>query len=148
VDDDNAWTMDGVAGHAGLFGQAGDVARFGQAVLDEADGAGRLAPRWLWARALARDAETPGSTRALGFDTRRPGDAPAGASTGRYVGGTPPGAVGHLGFTGVSLWIDLGRRLVVALCTNRTAQGRADLRLREFRPRFHDAVVEALDLIR
>jgi CubicO group peptidase (beta-lactamase class C family) len=54
--------------------------------------------------------------------------------------------VGHWGFTGVSLWIDLGRRLVVALCTNRTARGRAETRIRELRPRFHDAVVETLGL--
>lgn len=144
VDDDNAWVMDGVAGHAGLFGTAGDVAAFGQAVLDETAGAGRIAPADLWDRALTRDAETPGSTRALGFDTRRPGDDPAGASAGRRLGTREPGAVGHLGFTGVSLWIDRARGLVVALCTNRTAGGRGDTRIRAFRPGFHDAVVEDL----
>jgi serine-type D-Ala-D-Ala carboxypeptidase len=144
VDDDNAWAMDGVAGHAGLFGTAADVAAFGQAVLDELAGAARLAPPALWARAVARDGLTAGSTRGFGFDTRAPGDPPDGASAGRLVGQVSPGAVGHLGFTGVSLWVDLGRRLVVALCTNRTAGGRADTRIRAFRPRFHDAVVEAL----
>ncbi|HEV8674102.1 MAG TPA: serine hydrolase domain-containing protein [Methylomirabilota bacterium] len=147
VDDDNAWVMDGVAGHAGLFGTAADVAAFGQAALDELAGAGRLAPPGLWARALARDTATPGGTRALGFDTRLPGDAAAGASAGRYVGQVGPGAVGHLGFTGCSLWIDRARRLVVALCTNRTALGRAETRIRQFRPRFHDAVVEELGLV-
>jgi CubicO group peptidase (beta-lactamase class C family) len=144
VDDDNAWAMDGVAGHAGLFGTAGDVAAFGQAVLDEVGGPARLAAPGLWARALQRDAETPGSTRALGFDTYRPGDPTADASAGRRLGQAPPGAVGHLGFTGVSLWIDLAREVVVALCTNRTALGRANTRIRGFRPRFHDAVMEAL----
>jgi len=143
VDDDTAWAMDGVAGHAGLFGTAEDVARFGQAVLDDLAGAGRIAPAALWEAALRRDPRTPGSTRALGFDTRLPGDGP-GASAGRFVGAVPPGAVGHLGFTGTSLWIDRARELVVALCTNRTAAGRAEVRIREFRPRFHDAVVEAL----
>lgn len=146
VDDDNAWAMDGVAGHAGLFGTAADVAAFGQAVLAELAGAGRIAPRRLWTRALARDREMPGSTRALGFDTRLPGDPSEGASAGRWIGDWPPGALGHLGFTGVSLWIDLARQLVVALCTNRTALGRAETRIRVFRPRFHDAVVEALGL--
>lgn len=146
VDDDNAWAMDGVAGHAGLFGTAADVATLGQAVLADWEGAGRLAPPALWRAALARDRSTPGSTRALGFDTRAPGDAPGESSAGRYLGQVLPGAVGHTGFTGTSLWIDLGRRLVVALCTNRTAgaAGRADARIRAFRPRFHDAVVEAL----
>jgi CubicO group peptidase (beta-lactamase class C family) len=96
--------------------------------------------------ALARDAVTPGSTRAFGFDTREPGDPAEGTSAGRFLGSVAPGAVGHLGFTGVSLWIDRGRRLVVALCTNRTALGRRETRLRGFRPRFHDAVALALGL--
>jgi CubicO group peptidase (beta-lactamase class C family) len=144
VDDDNAWVMDGVAGHAGLFGTAGDLAAFGHAVLEEAAGAGRIAPAAIWTRALTRDAETPGSTRALGFDTRLPGDDPAGASAGRRLGTREPGAVGHLGFTGVSLWVDRARGLVVVLCTNRTARGRAETRIRAFRPGFHDAVVEDL----
>ena len=60
------------------------------------------------------------------------------------MGMVSPGAVGHIGFTGTSLWIDLARRLVVALCTNRVAgpHGRAEVRIRDFRPRFHDAMVE------
>ncbi len=146
VDDDNAWVMDGVAGHAGLFGTAPDVAQFGQVVLEEHDGAGRLAPPGHWAVALRRDTGTPGSTCALGFHTRVPGDPAGESSAGRLVGTGPPGAVGHIGFTGTSLWIDLGRRLVVALCTNRVAgpRGRAEVRIRDFRPRFHDAAVEAV----
>jgi CubicO group peptidase (beta-lactamase class C family) len=144
VDDDNAWAMDGVAGHAGLFGSVADVAAFGQAVLGDRAGAGHLAPPHLWACALERDTRTPGSTCALGFHTRVPGDPAGESSAGRLVGMEPPGAVGHIGFTGTSLWIDLGRGLVVALCTNRTAgpRGRAEVRIREFRPRFHDAAVE------
>jgi CubicO group peptidase (beta-lactamase class C family) len=147
VDDDNAFVMDGVAGHAGLFGTAGDVAAFGQAILEDRDGAERLAPVGLWALALQRDAATPGSQCALGFHTRMPGDAPGESSAGRLVGSVAPGAVGHLGFTGTSLWVDLGWDLVVALCTNRVGgpRGRAEVRIREFRPRFHDAAVEAIE---
>jgi hypothetical protein len=44
----------------------------------------------------------------------------------------------------VSLWVDRARGLVVVLCTNRTARGRAETRIRAFRPGFHDAVVEDL----
>lgn len=144
VDDDNAWAMDGVAGHAGLFGTAADVAKFGQAVLEELEGAARLAPASFWHLAITPDPKTPGSTRALGFDTPLPPDVPGGSAAGRYIGRIPPGALGHLGFTGTSLWIDLPRRLVIALCTNRTFLGRRELRIREFRPAFHDAVVEVL----
>ena len=135
VDDDNAWVLDGVSGHAGLFGTAAAVARFGRAILD-----GELVPPAAW----TKDAATPGSTRAFGFDT--PGtEAP---SCGPRFGARPPGAIGHLGFTGTSLWVDLGRRLVVVLLTNRVAgpKGRADVRIREFRPRFHEAVLDALDV--
>jgi CubicO group peptidase (beta-lactamase class C family) len=146
VDDDNAWAMDGIAGHAGLFGTAADVAKFGQAILDELGGAGKLAPQARWQLALAPDSSTAGSTRALGFDTPLPPDAPGQSSAGRHVGRIPPGAVGHLGFTGVSLWIDLARGLVVALCTNRTLLGRNALGIHQFRPQFHDAVVESLGL--
>jgi serine-type D-Ala-D-Ala carboxypeptidase len=136
VDDDNAFVMDGVAAHAGLFGTARDVARFGQAVLEDVSGANRIAPAPLWEQALAIDPVTPGSTRALGFDTPT-------LSAGQYLGRQQPGGFGHLAFTGVSLWVDRARSLVIALCTNRTYNGRANVRISQFRPRFHDAVVEA-----
>ncbi|WP_257454285.1 serine hydrolase domain-containing protein [Archangium lipolyticum] len=142
VDDDNAWVMDGVSGHAGLFGTAVDVARFGQAVLSGCAGEPSLAPGPLWHRALASDPIVQGSTRSMGFDSPSQGLS----SAGHFIGDTPPGAVGHLGFTGTSLWVDLRRTLVVALVTNRVAHGRKELRIREFRPVFHDLVVEALGL--
>ena len=138
VDDDNAWVMDGVAGHAGLFGSARAVARFGQAVLDGHDAGNALAPAPLWRMLLRRDPTTPGSTRAMGFDT----PSAQGSSAGTRLGERAPGAIGHLGFTGTSLWIDLSRKLVVVLLTNRTAFGRANVRIQAFRPRFHDAVVD------
>ncbi|ATB46373.1 serine hydrolase domain-containing protein [Corallococcus macrosporus] len=142
VDDDNAWVMDGVAGHAGLFGTAVDVARFGQAVLDGCAGGAVIAPGPLWHRALATDPMVAASTRSMGFDSPSEGVS----SAGHYLGDTPPGAVGHLGFTGTSLWVDLRRSLVVALVTNRVANGRQETRIRDFRPLFHDFVVEALGL--
>jgi CubicO group peptidase (beta-lactamase class C family) len=129
VDDDNAYVMDGVAGHAGLFASADDVARYGQAILD---GAVRSPLGW------DADASTPGSTRAFGFDT----PSAVGASCGRLG----PRAIGHLGFTGTSLWIDRDRDLVVALLTNRVIYGRANLQIRAFRPAFHDAVLDVLKL--
>ncbi len=142
VDDDNAWVMDGVSGHAGLFGTAVDVARFGQALLAGCAGAPSFAPAPLLHRALANDPLVQGSTRSMGFDT----PSQSMSSAGHFIGDTPPGAVGHLGFTGTSLWVDLRRSLVVALVTNRVAHGRKEVRIREFRPVFHDLVVEALGL--
>ena len=139
VDDDNAWVMNGVSGHAGLFGTAAEVARFGQRVLDELAGAGRLAPASLWERAVT---PAPGSTRGLGFDT----PSAESSAAGRLLGQTPPGGFGHLGYTGTSLWVDRARRVSVALLTNRTALGRDNLKIQEFRPAFHDAVLRGLGL--
>jgi serine-type D-Ala-D-Ala carboxypeptidase len=50
--------------------------------------------------------------------------------------------VGHTGFTGVSLWIDIPRDLIVVLLTNRVFMGEADLRIKDYRPLLHDAVME------
>ena len=139
VDDDNAWMMGGVAGHAGLFATADDVGRFAQAWLDAL--AGRSG--WLAAEVaeafLARD-RTPGSGRALGWDT----PSPAGSALGTRLGRGPRGAVGHLGFTGTSLWIDPARQLVVVLLTNRVHPSAANDKIRQLRPALHDAVVQSL----
>lgn len=132
VDDDNAWVMDGVAGHAGLFATALDVARFGEAVRT-----GWLQSPIGW----APDASTPGSTRTFGFDTPSSEAPSCGTRFGRAG---PRGAIGHLGFTGTSLWLDFDRELVVALLTNRVFGGRANVMIRSFRPAFHDAVLDAL----
>jgi CubicO group peptidase (beta-lactamase class C family) len=139
VDDDNAWILDGVAGHAGLFGSAEDVARFGQAALEELSGAGLIAPARLWERAVSA---MPGGLYGLGYDT----PSPYGSRPRTHLGNSPPGAFGHLGFTGTSFWVDRGRELVVSLVTNRTAKGRDNVGIQAFRPRFHDRVVVALGL--
>jgi CubicO group peptidase (beta-lactamase class C family) len=139
VDDDNAFAMGGVAGHAGLFGCARDVAAFGGAVLEELDGALRLAPGAVWEN-LAVPYVPAGGARALGFDL----PSPLGPAAGRYLAASR--TLGHNGFTGTSLWIDRDRSLAVALLTNRVHPRRGNERIRTFRPAFHDAVVEALGL--
>jgi CubicO group peptidase (beta-lactamase class C family) len=142
VNDDNAWAMGGVAGHAGLFSTAEEVAALGQAWLDALDGRPSVIPADA-ARTFARHDATPGSDRALGWDT--PG---AQSSLGDRLGRGPRGAIGHLGYTGASLWIDLDRGLVCALLTNHThPSGVAQReRIRGFRRRFHDAVARAVGL--
>ena len=142
VDDDNAWAVGGVAGHAGLFAPASDVAKLGQAWLDALGGRAGWLSRAVAERFTARDA-TPGSERALGWDT----PAREGSSLGARLGRGRLGAVGHLGFTGTSLWIDRDRELVCALLTNHVHSGGAEkARMRAFRARFHDAVAEALGM--
>jgi CubicO group peptidase (beta-lactamase class C family) len=140
VDDDNAWAMGGVAGHAGIFATAEDVARFGRAWLDAVAGRSGWLGSAVATAFVARDA-TPGSERALGWDT----PSPAGSAIGTRLGRGPRGAVGHLGFTGTSLWLDLDRELACALLTNHVHPGGSDrARIQSFRARFHDSVAEAL----
>ncbi|GEJ55870.1 serine hydrolase domain-containing protein [Anaeromyxobacter diazotrophicus] len=142
VDDDNAFAMGGVAGHAGLFSSAADVAALGQAWLDALGGRSR----WLSAAAAARFAArdpTPGSERALGWDT----PSREGSSLGGRLGRGPRGALGHLGFTGCSLWLDRDRELVCALLTNHVHPAGPDRpRLKALRARFHDAVAAGLGI--
>ncbi len=138
VDDDNAFVMGGVAGHAGLFGTARGVGQFAERALEELEGAHRLASVELWREACRRDMRTPGSTRALGFDT----PSAEGSSAGTALAAAR--AVGHTGFTGTSLWIDLDRQLAIALLTNRVHPWRGNEAIRAFRPRFCDAAVAAI----
>lgn len=142
VHDPNAWAMGGVAGHAGLFATADDVLRFAGAVLDAWHGRGdealeRVLPRQWLRRFLTRQEDGPaGATWTLGWDTPTPGAS----SSGRYF--TPSATVGHLGFTGTSLWIDLEREAVVVMLTNRVhlVAKRSPFKLRAL---VHDLVMES-----
>jgi CubicO group peptidase (beta-lactamase class C family) len=152
VNDDNAWAMGGVAGHAGIFSTARDVARLGQEWLDALDGRGRILDEGV-ANEFARRDATPGSERALAWDTPSLGGesggssaASSGASTiGARLGRGPLGAIGHLGYTGCSLWIDRDRGLSCALLTNHVhPDGRRPAEILATRQAFHDAVAEAV----
>jgi len=136
VHDDNAYTLNGVAGHAGLFGTAEGVwtlLRALQRIYRGEDGCGWLPGplvQTMWSR-------TERSTWTLGFDT----PSARGSSSGRYFSSN---SVGHLGFTGTSFWLDLDRRIAVVLLSNRVHPSRSNVRIRDFRPRIHDAVMEWL----
>lgn len=142
VNDDNAWAAGGGTGHAGLFSTASDVAALGQAWLEALWGGRGLIPREALAFAR-RDASVAGSTRALGWDT----PSAEGSTLGTRLGRGRRGAIGHLGWTGCSLWIDLDQELVCALLTNHCHPAGSDrARLNPFRAAFHDAVAEALGI--
>jgi serine-type D-Ala-D-Ala carboxypeptidase len=131
VHDDNAYVMGGVAGHAGLFGTAAAVREVARAWLE------LLLPGL---RPEVRDrfwqkSTVSGSTRRLGFDGPSPG---GGGSTGHA---TTEHAVGHLGFTGTSLWIDpaaKGGARIFVLLSNRVHPTRDNDAIRRLRPRFHE----------
>jgi CubicO group peptidase (beta-lactamase class C family) len=138
VHDDNAYAMGGVAGHAGMFGTAADVDRIASRLRACWRGEDDFLPRELVREFWTRDTAVAGSTWALGWDTPSPANSTAGSRVG-------PHTVGHLGFTGTSLWIDLERDAHVILLTNRVHPQRDNDRIREVRPRVHDAIWEALD---
>jgi len=136
VHDDNAYVMGGIEGHAGLFGTAADIHRLLAALLTAYGNRGLTA---MFPPALLRSffARQENSERALGFDM----PAAQEPSCGKYF---PPDAVGHLGFTGTSFWMDLERQISIILLTNRVHPSRDNIRIRDFRPLLHDAVMENL----
>jgi CubicO group peptidase (beta-lactamase class C family) len=134
VQDENASVLGGVAGHAGVFSTAEDLATFASVML--AGGFPLFRPETL-ELFTSRDSSPPSTSCALGWDTP---SAPS--QSGRYLSDH---AFGHLGYTGTSLWVDPERHLSIVLLTNRTWPDCANQAIRQVRPKFHDAVVEALE---
>jgi CubicO group peptidase (beta-lactamase class C family) len=133
VNDENAFVMGGVAGHAGCFSTVLDVSVFAQCMLR----GGTLLVKKETLEIFTRRQELPaGTSRALGWDT--PSQP---SQSGKYFSSR---SYGHLGYTGTSLWIDPDRQLSVTLLTNRTWPDRGSQSIKQIRPAFHDAVIEAL----
>jgi CubicO group peptidase (beta-lactamase class C family) len=135
VNDENAWVMGGVAGHAGIFGTARDVDAFAQMMLRGGAPLLKAATVALFTR---REPSPAGTSRTLGWDT--PSQP---SQSGKYL---TPRSYGHLGYTGTSLWIDPERELAITLLTNRTYPDNTSEKIKQFRPRIHDAVIESLNL--
>ena len=134
VQDENASVLGGVAGHAGLFSTAEDLAIFAHAMLNGGHPILRPSTVELFSR---RESVPEGTSRALGWDTP---SAPS--QSGKYFSAH---SFGHLGYTGTSLWIDPERQLSIALLTNRTWPDCQKQAIKQVRPAFYDAVVEALE---
>jgi CubicO group peptidase (beta-lactamase class C family) len=133
VNDENASVMGGVAAHAGCFSTVLDVSVFAQCMLL---GGSPLVKKETLEIFTRRQDSPAGTSRALGWDT--PSQP---SQSGRYFSSR---SYGHLGYTGTSLWIDPDRQLSVTLLTNRTWPDRGSQSIKQFRPAFHDAVIEAL----
>ena len=141
VHDDNCWLIGGVGGHAGLFGTLEQVLSFGRAILDACHRAqGPLAElHSLLQETLLREARSPGNF-LFGWDT--PSPPPKYSSAGRRFGAY---TIGHLGFTGTSIWIDLEQEVVMTLLSNRVCPDRTrGAGIRWLRPRLHDAAWASL----
>ena len=137
VHDENAAALGGVAGHAGLFGTAADVAALGQLYLDGGKlGDAQLLRGETASEAVREQAHFSGERRGWGW-MLRPEEGEA--SCGRFFS---PHSYGHTGFTGTSLWVDPEAGLVVALLTNRVYYGRDPAAIKAFRPALHEAVYQ------
>jgi beta-glucosidase-like glycosyl hydrolase/CubicO group peptidase (beta-lactamase class C family) len=138
VHDQNAWAMGGVAGDAGLFSTAADLATFCQMLLN----GGQYAHQRLLSRgtiAQFTKAEKVGDTaRTLGWDV--PSEQ---SQSGKYFSAK---SYGHLGYTGTSIWIDPEKALFVILLTNRVHPSSDNEKIKDVRPAVHDALLEALGL--
>ncbi|HEU4680269.1 MAG TPA: serine hydrolase domain-containing protein [Gemmatimonadales bacterium] len=138
VHDENAALMDGVSGHAGLFGSADDVLTFAEWLLAQADHPSippTLPPSVIREFSRRQDL-VPGSSRALGWDTPSP-ESSAGIRLSSR-------SFGHTGFTGTSLWIDPDRQLAIVLLSNRVNPTRENLRWTPVRARLADLVMTTL----
>ncbi|WP_244154213.1 serine hydrolase domain-containing protein [Desulfospira joergensenii] len=130
VDDDNAWAVGGIEGHAGLFGDAPAIHAFCCEVLD---GLHHRSCKVLSPGVLASFVKKyRGQDMVAGFDS----PSPSRSSAGRFFSRA---SVGHLGFTGTSFWIDPESDFIVILLTNRTYPSRANEEIKKFRPKIHDA---------
>ena len=135
VQDENASVMGGVAAHAGLFSTADDLAIFAHAMINRGRPIFRSSTVDFFTR---REAAPSGTSRALGWDTP---SAPS--QSGKCFS---PRSFGHLGYTGTSLWIDPERQVSIALLTNRTWPDCKNDAIRQVRPAFHDAIIDAISV--
>lgn len=136
VHDENGARLGGVAGHAGLFSTAHDLARFARLYLNGGTLNGVRVFEAATVASFTRVQDTTVSRRALGWET----------PTGRNSAGQHLSAVafGHTGFTGTSLWMDPSRNLFVLLLTNRVNPTRQNLRIGAVRAGLADAVSAVL----
>jgi len=133
--DENAWSLDGVAGHAGLFGTARDLSIFGQMYLNGGIHDGARVLRSGTVIEMTRNQIGELGSRGLGWQVNAP----------YYMGGLASSRTfGHTGFTGTSIVIDPHRELVIVLLTNRVHPTRHGPDVNPVRRAVADAVLEAI----
>jgi len=141
VHDENAHSLGGVAGHAGLFSTAKDLAIFSQMMLNKG--------LYGWKRIFKQETVDLFTTRAnlVSQSSRCLGwDSPSGASSGGVY--LSDASYGHGGYTGTTLWIDPDNEIIVILLTNAVHPNRKnkDPKYFDWRHRIHSAVYESLSI--
>ncbi|HDI75436.1 MAG: hypothetical protein DRJ52_05645 [Thermoprotei archaeon] len=134
VHDENSYAMGGVAGHAGLFSTALDLAIFAQMMLNKGSiGSTRVLSRRSVEVMTTCHTEGLESRRGLGWQLKH-----RGAACGDLFS---EDSYGHTGFTGTSIWIDPQQDLFVTFLTNRVHPSRENTKIVKFRPKLHNFVV-------
>jgi len=137
VHDEKAYLMGGVAGHAGLFGSAVDVAQMTERYLGAGRRRGSPLPAELAAEAVREQADDAILRRGLGWALKTSDEN----SCGRWFASS---SFGHTGFVGTCVWADPERDVNAVLLTNSVYFGRTDTR--DLRAAFYEAVIDDLHL--
>ncbi|MCA9733549.1 beta-lactamase family protein [candidate division KSB1 bacterium] len=139
VHDENSFALGGVAGHAGLFSSAADLAVFLQMILNGGVyDSQQILSLPVIQEFVKKQKTVKKSTRALGWDTRSKKGSSSGDSMSMF-------AFGHTGFTGTSVWIDPKNDLFIILLTNRVHPTRTNRKIIEFRPIIHNLIMRSLE---
>jgi len=136
VHDERAYMLNGVAGHAGIFSTANDLAKFLQMILQKGNYQGNQFIKQETVELFIKK-QSNQSSRGLGWDTK----SPEGSSSGKYF---DLSSYGHTGYTGTSVWTDPTKNLFVILLTNRVYPTRNNNKLSIVRPLIHDAIYQAV----
>ena len=139
VHDENAFLMGGVSGHAGLFSNSYDIAKYAQTMINFGIYNGsRVFSSYSIKKTIKKQNTPYGSDYALGWDTP---SLRGNSSAGDFFS---KGSYGHLGFTGTSLWIDPNQKIIIILLTNRTYPTRDKLGMYKLRRDFHNEIMSTV----
>ena len=139
VHDENAFLMGGVSGHAGLFSNSYDIAKYAQTMINFGIYNGSRVFNSYSIKKTTKKQNTPyGSDYALGWDTP---SIRGNSSAGDFFS---KGSYGHLGFTGTSLWVDPNQKIIIILLTNRTYPTRDKLGMHKLRRDFHNEIMSTI----
>ena len=138
VHDDNAYSLGGMAGHAGLFGTVEDCLELGRFWMDSLLSGTKSISKDVASMFVTAKVRHEPQPHVMGWMV----PSAEGSSAGSMVS---KNAFGHLGFTGTSIWLDPDRQAVVILLTNRTYPSAENQKIKGFRPKFHDAIWSELD---
>lgn len=137
VHDETSYLLNGIAGHAGLFSTAADAAVIMQVLMNNGSYGGKQFFKSATVEEWTK-VQNEKSTRGLGWDTKSEENSSAGTKFSQN-------SFGHTGFTGTSIWADKERDLFVILFTNRVYPTRDNKKIIKFRPKLHDAIIDAVD---